>query len=86
MGQEEYDSKIPCRFPLSMARFSAAHLFIHTGAGRRPPSFTIYNLPFTIYHLQFTIYNFPYVFPTSQDSTESGTKKEALFRELLFCL
>ena len=77
MVQGEYDSKISCLhspFPLEGRKgLSRSLLFILAPAGAH-------------LHLPFTIYNFPYVFPASQDSTKSGAKKEALFRELLLCL
>ena len=61
-------------FPLEGRKGLSRSPFIHTGAAGAH------------LHLPFTIYNFPYVFPASQDSTESGAKKEALLRELLSCL
>ncbi len=80
MVQEEYDAKISCLH-------SSFSLEGRKGLSRSPfYSYWRRQAPTFIYHLQFTIYNFPYVFPASQDSTESGAKKEALFRELLFCL
>ena len=81
MVQGEYDSKISCLHSpfLLEGRKGLSRSPLHSYWRRQAPTF--------IYHLQFTIYNFPYVFPASQDSTESGPiKKEALLRELLLCL
>ena len=51
MVQGEYDSKISCLhspFSLEGRKGLSRSPFIHTGAGRRPPSFTIYHLQFSL--------------------------------------